>query len=78
MTRPHSPEAWPLGLSAEAAASYLGIGKTTFLSLVKSERLPEGIELAPQTIRWDRDELAAAFKAMKGRRRKRNSWDTAA
>ena len=72
------PEAWPLGLDVNQASTFVGVGKTLFLELVDDDKLPKPIELAPQTLRWDRDELADAFKALKGKRQRKKAWGNAA
>jgi predicted DNA-binding transcriptional regulator AlpA len=52
----------PRGLRADRAASYLGIGTTTFLELVADGLMPKPRRVRGMNI-WDRLQLDAAFEA---------------
>jgi excisionase family DNA binding protein len=51
----------PRGLRAEEAATYLGMGRSKFLELVKGGRLPKPRVIDGMRI-WDRYKLDAAFE----------------
>ena len=53
----------PIALSAEEAATFLGISQGTFLTAVDKKLFPEGHQLLGRVL-WDGDELIAAFKRL--------------
>lgn len=58
--RPPPPGISPQGLSRLEAAAFVGIGTTTFDSMVRDGRLPQPRRFGRRAI-WDRDTLAAAL-----------------
>lgn len=65
----------PRALRADAAAAYLGMGKTKFLALVDNGRLPRAIAVDGIRV-WDRLDLDQAFEEFKARAAEpRNSFD---
>lgn len=44
-------------LSANQAAEYIGISRSTFDKLVKTGKIPIGKQLTKRLFKWDRDEL---------------------
>jgi hypothetical protein len=62
-------------MRADAAATYLGMGKTKFLELVDRGRLPRAIAVDGIRI-WDRLDLDEAFEELKAKSAEpRNSFD---
>lgn len=57
---------WPRRLSAELAAAYLGISKTTLLTGVGSRRYPEPMRDGKRVL-WDRETLDEWVDAASGR-----------
>jgi predicted DNA-binding transcriptional regulator AlpA len=53
--------AWPRGLSLDQAATYLGIGRSSFQKLVNSGVMPRGKRITERRIVWDRVELDHHF-----------------
>lgn len=53
----------PRGLRLEAAAEYVGVGKTKFLEWVEDGRMPSG-RLVDGCRLWDRLRLDEAFEAL--------------
>jgi predicted DNA-binding transcriptional regulator AlpA len=65
----------PRAMRADAAAAYLGMGKTKFLELVDDGRLPHAVAIDGIRI-WDRLDLDEAFEELKSRASERpNSFD---
>lgn len=55
---------WPLGLSRDEAAAFIGVGTTTFDALVESGEMPKPVRVPhSRRVVWDADEVRAAFKA---------------
>jgi predicted DNA-binding transcriptional regulator AlpA len=54
----------PRGLRADAAAEYLGMGRTKFLELVNRAMLPRPVLIDGLRV-WDRLDLDAAFDTAK-------------
>lgn len=55
---------WPLGLSREEAAAFIGVGPTTFDGLVEAGDMPKPIRVPhSRRVVWDAEEVRAAFKA---------------
>jgi predicted DNA-binding transcriptional regulator AlpA len=50
----------PRGLSREAAARYIGVGTTTFDTLVGDGRMPKPIRIGKRVV-WDRIKIDLAF-----------------
>jgi len=51
----------PLGLSREDAALYIGVGTTTFDTMVADGRMPKPIHIGKRVV-WDRIKIEAAFR----------------
>ena len=49
-------------LTANKAASYIGISRSTFDGLVKNGTLPSPITLTKRVLRWDREKLDGYLK----------------
>jgi len=49
-------------LTANQAASYIGISRSTFDGLVKNGTLPSPITLTKRVLRWDREKLDGYLK----------------
>jgi predicted DNA-binding transcriptional regulator AlpA len=65
----------PRALRADAAAAYLGMGKTKFLELVDGGRLPSAVAIDGIRV-WDRLDLDEAFEELKSSMsERRNSFD---
>jgi predicted DNA-binding transcriptional regulator AlpA len=65
----------PRAMRADAAAAYLGMGKTKFLELVDSDRLPRAVAIDGIRV-WDRLDLDEAFEDIKSSAGERpNSFD---
>jgi hypothetical protein len=63
-------------MRADAAAAYLGMGKTKFLELVDSGRLPRAVAVDGIRV-WDRLDLDEAFEEFKAKAAEpRNSFDS--
>jgi excisionase family DNA binding protein len=63
MTRPAPPsstDTLPLLLTADQAASYIGISKRTLWRLVSTKQLPECLHVG-RAARWRREDLDAAI-----------------
>jgi predicted DNA-binding transcriptional regulator AlpA len=61
------PEAWPLLMSDVVSARFLDMSKSTFLSFVRSKRLPAPRKIAGSNlVRWHRDDLTATAAKMFG------------
>ena len=56
--------AWPRALRLEAACGYVSMGKTKFLELVESGRMPAPVHIDGITC-WDRVDLDCAFEELK-------------
>ena len=56
--------AWPRALRLESACAYVSMGKTKFLALVESGRMPASIKIDGITC-WDRVDLDSAFEELK-------------
>lgn len=55
----------PRGLSREQAASYVGVGTTTFDQMVKDRLMPRTKEIKSRRV-WDRSQLDRAFDMLPG------------
>jgi predicted DNA-binding transcriptional regulator AlpA len=65
----------PRALRADAAAAYLGMGKTKFLELVDGGHLPSAVAIDGIRV-WDRLDLDEAFEELKSSMsERRNSFD---
>jgi hypothetical protein len=64
----------PRGLRVDRAAAYCGIGKTKFLELVDSKRMPAPLTFDGIKV-WDRLDLDAAFDAIKTAPDRVNTFD---
>jgi hypothetical protein len=53
----------PRGLSREQAASYIGVGVTTFDRLIRDGLMPKPLRVYGRRL-WDRIRLDAAFSAL--------------
>ncbi len=51
------PELEQRGLRAIAAATYCGLGRSTFLRYVSERKAPQPRKLSPGAVVWLRDEL---------------------
>jgi predicted DNA-binding transcriptional regulator AlpA len=72
---PRSYNYAPRAMRAEAAAAYLGMGKTKFLELVDGGRLPHAVAIDGIRV-WDRLDLDEAFEELKlSMSERRNSFD---
>lgn len=60
MSREAAPY-WPLGLSREESARYVGVGTTKFDELVRDGRMPKPKRIDGRTV-WDRAALEFAFR----------------
>lgn len=69
---------WPLGLSREEAAAFIGVGPTTFDKLVDEGDMPKPIRVPhSRRVVWDVDEVRAAFKSWKEKQAQpANEWDS--
>jgi predicted DNA-binding transcriptional regulator AlpA len=73
--KPRSYNYAPRALRADAAAAYLGMGKTKFLELVDGSRLPSAVAIDGIRV-WDRLDLDEAFEELKSSMsERRNSFD---
>lgn len=54
---------WPRGLHEDEAATYLGLGRTKFRELVKTEIFPQPVEIGGRKV-YDRVKLDRAFEEM--------------
>jgi predicted DNA-binding transcriptional regulator AlpA len=52
---------WPRGLNRVEAATYVGVGKTTFIEKVKSGEFPQPKAVSEGRKIWDREELDMIF-----------------
>jgi predicted DNA-binding transcriptional regulator AlpA len=52
---------WPRGLNRVEAATYVGVGKTTFIEKVKSGEFPPAKAVSEGRKIWDREELDMIF-----------------
>mgnify|MGYP005830569151 CR=1 FL=1 len=62
----------PRGLSASAAAEYIGVGVTTFRQMAERGEMPKPRHIGRRRI-WDRRELDEVFDALP--REGVNEWD---
>lgn len=60
VTAPDSLPYPPRGLSRDEAARYIGVGTSTFDSLVDAGRMPKPLRVGKRAI-WDRLKVEAAF-----------------
>jgi predicted DNA-binding transcriptional regulator AlpA len=58
----------PRGMSADQAASYVGLGRTKFLEMVGAGHMPKPIDLDGST-RWDRVDLDRKMDDLKETKR---------
>jgi predicted DNA-binding transcriptional regulator AlpA len=63
--RPPPPGISPRGLSRREAAAYVGLGATSFDSMVQARSLPAPIRVGRRAI-WDRGALDAALATLAG------------
>ncbi|GAB3768317.1 hypothetical protein GCM10028796_31570 [Ramlibacter monticola] len=60
----HSPNIAPLLLTPAQAASFVGVGESTFQALRNEPWMPLPIVLGPRIVRWSRIELEQAVANM--------------
>jgi predicted DNA-binding transcriptional regulator AlpA len=75
MQRTRSTFAIRRGLSAPEAALYIGVGTSTFRTLVQQNKMPKPRAINSCKV-WDVEELDAAFKSLpiEGERQEINTW----
>jgi predicted DNA-binding transcriptional regulator AlpA len=66
---------WPLGLTKNEAAQYIGVSPTLFLRMVKRGVMPLAKQLSEGRIAWDRTALDLAFSALPSHQTAQNPWD---
>jgi len=66
---------WPLGLTKNEAAQYIGVSPTLFLRMVKRGAMPLAKQLSEGRIAWDRGALDTAFEALPAHETAQNPWD---
>ena len=67
---------WPLGMSREEAAAYIGVSMTTFDVMVGDGRMPRARRVGMRKI-WILDELRASLIALprEGEAPREDAWD---
>lgn len=67
----------PRGMRLDAAAEYVGLGRTKFLELVADGRMPAG-KLVDGCRVWDRHRLDDAFEALTDETESAGGWGAVA
>ncbi len=78
MRDPGAMPHWPRALRAELAASYVGMGASAWLSMVRRSEAPDPVYLSARIPVWLREDLDAWLDAKAGRTAASpasNPWD---